>query len=368
MSNKRKVKSPPPQKDVLTPTEQSVLKLLKKSPNLLSVREVSERLDKSERTIVRTIEALSKKGYTVEAIPIGGQCGECSIALPPDVIPNARPPLVVHSMLDYKTGHRKIGATGDNHLGSKHERLDVLNAIYDRYADEGVTEVFNTGNWIEGEKHKLNFHDIKVFGMDDQIDYFIQNYPQRKGITTYLVAGDDHEGWYQQRERIEIGRHMQLLAEKAGRKDLIYVGYVEADIELKAPHGSRMMKIMHPGGGSAYAISYTSQKIVESFQGGEKPSVLLLGHYHKFDFCYPREVYTVQTACTCDQSVFMRKAKIQAQVGGCLIDFNQAEDGRITRLSAEFIPFFDRGFYTGENRRNYTPVESMPDSAISPKI
>jgi hypothetical protein len=34
-----------------------------------------------------------------------------------------------------------------------------------------------------------------------------------------------------------------------------------------------------------------------SFQGGEKPSVLLIGHYHKFEYCYPREVHVVQTGC-----------------------------------------------------------------------
>ncbi|MEN6603783.1 MAG: hypothetical protein ABFD86_15340, partial [Bryobacteraceae bacterium] len=248
------------------------------------------------------------------------------------------------SLADFKGGWRSFGATGDNHLGSKHERLDALNTLYDIFADEGITEVYNTGNWIEGES-RVNKHDIKVFGLDGQIDYWVQNYPQRKGITTYYVAGDDHEGWYQQREGMNIGRHAQWAAEHSGRTDLKFLGYVEADIELKTPGGSGWMKIMHPGGGAAYALSYAPQKIVESFQGGEKPRVLLLGHYHKFDFCYPREVYTVQTGCTVDQSIFMRKNKIQAHVGGCVVRINQSADGIINRCQAEFISFFDRDFY-----------------------
>src|ERR1700744_3704766 len=37
-----------------------------------------------------------------------------------------------------------FGACGDNHLGSKYARLDVLNSLYDIYEKEGVDRVFNT--------------------------------------------------------------------------------------------------------------------------------------------------------------------------------------------------------------------------------
>ena len=102
---------------------------------------------------------------------------------------------------------------------------------------------------------------------------------------------------------------------------------------------------MHPGGGSAYAISYTAQKIVESLQGGEKPHFMLLGHYHKFNQGYPREVHTVQGGTTQDQTPFMRKQKIQAHVGFCIIRFHQAETGEINRFNVEWVPFYDKGFY-----------------------
>jgi len=329
--------------------------LLARAKQRLTVRNISERLDCSEKTVRKDLAALKSVGYSVNVAE--------DLAEFAPVRPGSSEPLIVHSMADYKTGMRVFGACGDNHLGSKHERRDVLNAIYDVYADEGVTEVFNTGNWIEGEAGRLNFHDIKVFGMDDQLDYWIENYPQRPGITTHFVAGDDHEGWYQKRERVEIGRYAMLRARAAGRNDLVYLGYMEADVELKAKRGSRMMKVMHPGGGSAYALSYAPQKIVEALQGGEKPNIILIGHYHKFDLCFPREVWCLQTGCTVDQSVFMRKCKIQAHVGGCLVWINQAEDGRITRFRAEFLPFYDRGFYRTPQRREFTPVVSLPVAA-----
>ena len=105
--------------------------------------------------------------------------------------------------------------------------------------------------------------------------------------------------------------------------------------------------MIHAGGGSTYAISYSAQKIVESYQGGEKPAILLIGHYHKYDVGYPREVYTVQPGCTQDQTPFMRKKKIQAMVGGASISFKQDEIGILHDFTVTWNPFYDRDFYKG---------------------
>lgn len=324
------------------PTQESLKTFLRGKRRAFTIPELSEALDRSEKTVTAAIDGLKADGYNIVI-------RESGVELADQVVPgNSRE--IVHEIKHYKAHHYKFGVTGDNHLGSNHERLDVLNALYDLYESEGVDTVYNTGNWIEGEA-RFNRHDIRVFGMGSQVDYFVENYPQRKGITTYFVAGDDHEGWLQQREQIIIGEFAEDRARRAGREDLKYIGYVEADIELKAPGGSRWMKVMHPGGGSAYALSYAAQKLVESFQGGEKPAVLLYGHYHKFDYNYAREVHAVGTGCTVDQSIFMRKNKIQAHVGGVLIDFNQAPDGTINRFRVEWLPFYDRGYYTGKVRK-----------------
>lgn len=242
------------------------------------------------------------------------------------------------------TGFYKFGAIGDNHLCSRYERLDVLNALYDLYEAEGITTVYNTGNWIDGEA-RFNKHDLNTYGMDNQVNYFIKNYPRRKGIKTYFVAGDDHEGWYTQTVGIDIGKHAERKAREAGREDLIYLGYMEADVVLKSPNGETILRVLHPGGGSSYAISYTIQKIVESYQGGEKPHVLLAGHYHKADYAYVRGVHCIQTGTTQDQSPFMRKKKLAAHLGGWVVEMATDDNGAVTRFKQEFMPFYDNGYY-----------------------
>lgn len=246
---------------------------------------------------------------------------------------------------DRGDGWTVFGFITDKHLCSRHARLDVLEAAYKTFDDEGVTEVFDAGNWIDGEA-RFNRQELIKFGLDDQLNYLIEVHPHRPHIVTHYVSGDDHEGWYAQRERINVGQYLELRAKKAGRKDLHFIGHVEADVELKNKGGSSTMRVMHPGGGSAYAFSYAPQKIVESFQGGEKPAVLLLGHYHKRDVCYPREVHVISGGCVQDQTMFMRKQKIAAHVGFTIIKIKQDPDrGHIVRLAEEWFPFYDRGFY-----------------------
>ena len=302
----------------------------------LTLIELADKLDVSPKTVQEALTRLHKSGHNVDVkheqatihtqVPAGTQ--------------------VVVDSTDFTEGRDfKFGALGDSHLYSKYERLDALNCLYDIYKSEGINTVYHTGNAVDGEFRFNKFDLLGPSGIGPQIEYFARNYPVRDGITTNFITGDDHEGWWINREGINVGRLMQDTAESLGRTDLKFIGHMETDVVLKAPNGDAVMRVMHPGGGSAYATSYTAQKIVESFQGGEKPDILLIGHYHKLEYGYPREVHVVQTGCTQDQTPFMRKLKIQAHVGGTIVQFHQANTGEINRFKVEFIPFYDRGFY-----------------------
>lgn len=245
----------------------------------------------------------------------------------------------------------KIGFVSDNHLCSHFERLDVLNLLYDLFESEGVSLVVNGGNWIDGEA-RFNKNDIHTTGFGRQIDYAVKNYPYKEGLETWFISGDDHEGWYNQREGINSGEFFQMQRERAGMFDLKHLGYVEADIDLNGGKYEIPMwcRIMHPGGGSSYAVSYAPQKIIESLQGGEKPHIMFIGHYHKLSYNIVRNVHAIQMGTTCDQTIFMRKKKLAAHVGGGIAEFNRASDGLINRCKVEFITAYDKKFYIGKDK------------------
>lgn len=237
-----------------------------------------------------------------------------------------------------------IGVIADMHYCSKYCREDVVDALYDRFAAEGVTDVYVPGNWIDGEA-RFNKQDILIHGVDNQVRYFIEHLPRRDGITTHVLSGDDHEGWYVQREGLNIGNRLEHMAQDMGRDDITDLGYMERDISLDQDDGSAILRVAHMGGGSSYATSYTAQKYVEALQGGEKPKIVLAGHYHKYDVSYPREVHVIQPGCCQDQTPFMRKRKIQAHVGGVILKVRQNTQGVITSLQHEWFPFYDKAFY-----------------------
>lgn len=314
--------------------ESLVRRSLKKGP--LHLSDLADSMDVKSTRIAKAISSMERRGAMILRTLDGRYDLGISAALEPG-----------RFEIKGRRGEwqHQFGFVTDNHLCNKHSRLDVLNAAYDEFERRGITTVLNAGNMIDGEMRFNRNELLTAPGMDNQIDYLIDNYPERKGIRTLFVAGDDHEGWYQQREGVEIGRYMMNRAKEQGRNDLQYLGYAECDIALKFGEGESTLRLVHPGGGSAYAISYTDQKRTESYQGGEKPDIENVGHYHKFNHGYPREVHTLQGGCTCDQTLFMRKKRIQAHVGFSIESIKQDLMGAVSRFNVEWFPFFDRGFY-----------------------
>lgn len=316
--------------------QQDILNFVKskKKTNLI---DICNAVDMSPKAVQKAVKGLIKEGFNIDI------SSDSNIELS-SILPRQKN-LVINTRDYFGNDWIRFGALADTHLCSKYERLDVLNALYDIYEKEGIQTVYHGGNWIDGDC-RFNKYDVVCSGVENQVKYFIQNYPQRKGIKTLIISGDDHEGWYVQREGINIGKIMQNRATESGRNDLIDLGYMERQLVFKKGSGESKVNVVHFGGGSSYAFSYRTQKHVEAFQGGEKPSVVLAGHLHKWDYCYPREVHGFQIGCVEDQTPFMRKNNIQAMVGGCIIELKQDSKGVFVRVRVEWMPFFDRKYYS----------------------
>jgi hypothetical protein len=242
-----------------------------------------------------------------------------------------------------------FGAAGDLHAASKYTRWDVRHDLYRQFIEAGAQCSFDTGNWIDGEA-RFNHYDLVVSGFDAQCKLLAREHPH--GLPTYAVWGDDHEGWYVQREGIDVGKYAQQIMREAGHPwtDL---GFMEAHVVLRNANSgaTTTMAVCHPGGGSAYALSYSIQKIIESLEGGEKPAVGLYGHYHKMWAGNIRNVWCVQTGCAQDQTPFMRKKRLEAHVGGALVKLRQdPRTGAIVSCAPELIRYFNREYYTGSGR------------------
>lgn len=334
----------------LNDLEENILRLSKRTKN--SITDLANSLDVGPNRIKETIEGLYKKGYAInlneEVVSVGYHNDNPIHKIDVTKFFGGKPEKVYllrnGEKKEIEGFNYKFGAIADTHLGSKYERLDILNALYDIFEREGVKIVLHGGNYVDGE-FRFNKFETKTHGFDEMIDYFLTNYPKRKGIKTLFISGDDHEGWWTQSTGIDPGRVIEERQKQYNRDDLVYLGYQEADLELKTSNGSALLKILHGGKGTSYADSYRTQKMVESLQEGEKPHILLVGHYHKAIYHTPRGVHTLLLGCTQGQSRFMRKMEIKAYLGGWLVDINQAPTGEINRFKPEWIQFWDKNFY-----------------------
>lgn len=262
----------------------------------------------------------------------------------------------------------RFGAFGDLHAASKYTRWDVREDLTRRAEEFGAQAILDTGNWIDGEK-PFNRYDLEVVGLDSQVRILAERYPKTK-IPTYAVTGADHEGWYVKSEGIDVGRYCESVMRDAGHP-WTNLGYMQADIVLRnAKSGATsILRVMHPGGGTGYALSYRPQKIIEAMEGGEKPAVLLLGHYHKIDFGLVRNVWYVQTGCQADQTPFMAQKAIEAHVGGFMIEMEQdPETGAIISFTPMARRYFNRSYYFKAGMANDRwsgsgPIKQVPRKA-----
>lgn len=267
----------------------------------------------------------------------------------PEKAPKLSPPKFGRLPLDVIDASEwvNLGLVADTHLASKEERLTELHLQYDLFAQEGITSVFHAGNMVDGYIPRINGGSVFECSVDGQCRYVIKNYPQRKGITTFFITGDDHEGWWQ-KEGFNFGGYLMYLASLDKRDDLKYIGHVESDVELRVKNSAKptILKVQHPGGGSAYARSYAGQKQVEALEGGEKPDILVQGHYHVSNYMSERNVHVINLPGFQDQTVFARKKRLRMEVGGAILNFKvNLDNGSVTRCRVEFNRYFTRSFY-----------------------
>lgn len=301
---------------------QWLLDALKKLGDKASVEEIADYADVSPRRVREGAEALGLKGYRVAS-------GEAHVELH-----RAPPPSDnVHKIL-FKGKTIRFGVVSDTHLGSKHERLEELHAAYKVFEDEGITTVYHPGDLVcglgifPGQLSEINYHSY-----EEQVNYAIENYPEAKGITTYMIAGNhDLEGQFG-----KIGAN-PVVAFTNIRKDVVYGGDYRATYEL--PQGTRLY-MLHPKGGLSYALSYKVQKIAESFEGGSKPHLCMVGHYHRRGSFEWRNIQMLLAGCFEGGSSFgARLGMGEPAVGFHTIEMTVADDGSIVKFLPRWWKFY----------------------------
>lgn len=229
--------------------------------------------------------------------------------------------------------HIIFALMGDTQIGSKYTQMSYLHNFYDIVEQRGIKDVYHTGDLTEGLKMRVG-HEYELYEVsaDEMRDDVIKNYPLREGIRTHFITGNHDASIYKQ-IGYDIG---QAIAHE--RPDMEYLGRDCAIVKL-TPNCT--LELRHPWDGTAYALSYKLQKMIEAMESDSKPNILAVGHYHKVEYMFYRNVHAFQTGCFQSQTPFTRGKGISVHMGGWIIDIKVGTDGTIKELSPTFIPFYN---------------------------
>jgi UDP-2,3-diacylglucosamine pyrophosphatase LpxH len=226
----------------------------------------------------------------------------------------------------------KFAIMGDTQFGSKYTQITYLHDFYDLCKKEGIKDVYHTGDITDGLKmrpgHEYELYEVSADEMRDDV---VNNYPKRDGITTHFITGN-HDASIYKHIGYDIG---QAIAN--ARPDMNYLGRDCAVINLTP---KCTLELRHPWDGTAYAISYKIQKMIEAMESDSKPNILAVGHYHKCEYIFYRNVHALQTGCFQGQTPFTRGKGISVHMGGWIVTIHVDENGYIQRFSPEFIPCY----------------------------
>lgn len=226
----------------------------------------------------------------------------------------------------------RFGLIGDTQFGSKYAQITHLHRFYDICSNLGITDIYHTGDITDGIKMRQG-HEYELYAIsaDEQREDVVKNYPKRNDITTHFITGNHDASLYK-----HVGYDIGAAIAK-DRQDMDYLGRDCAIVNL-TPNCT--LELRHPWDGTAYAISYKVQKMIEAMEADSKPNILAVGHYHKQEYIFYRNIHALQTGCFQSQTPFTRGKGISVVMGGYIVTARVDENGYIQAFDPAFIPFY----------------------------
>jgi len=271
-----------------------------------------------------------RRGYSSFQNIIGGEILNWKNIATPELLEEASRRGFIHSQREILINRHyefpkkkkpfKIGLVSDTHLGSQMQQITLLREAYKFFKDQGITKVLHAGDLVEGsgKQYKGQLYEMFLHGADPMLEYAVQNYPNEKGITTYIIGGSHDYSFYKD------GGYdlLKKFAEK--RDDIKYLGQSGAFMNF----GNIKTYLMHPSGGVPYARSYRLQKTIEQFKPQDKPNILFCGHLHiTLELPSYRNVAGFQLPCFQSQTQYLREKGLNPDIGFVILEIIPDENG-----------------------------------------
>ena len=225
----------------------------------------------------------------------------------------------------------RIGYMTDLHLGSIYTNPDFVGMAFEQFSAANVDMIAISGDVSEGMSGRAgHVYECSHVGYAAQKAHAIDVLKLWTHTPMYMIDGN-HDRWFIK----AVGAH--IVSDVCDAiPNAEFLGHDEGDIVLNQ---QSTIKMWHGEDGSSYAISYRLQKLIESFTGGEKPSVLFAGHVHKQGYFFMRHVHCVSGGAIQSQSKWMRSKRLAAHTGFHIVELRLNEKG-VASCRVEWFPLY----------------------------
>jgi len=247
---------------------------------------------------------------------------------------------------EFHEPHFKIGLYADTHIGSAYEAEEERKNFYALCHAEGVTALYHAGDVVAGNGvYRGQIHELRpdCIGAQAQVERAARDFVGAD-LDIYFILGNHDLKWWMD-YGFNVGTQIEDTARAlGGERTIKCLGQASARINLGKEPCQCVLDLIHPSGGTAYAISYRAQKIAESYTGGDKPHVVSIGHFHKAnELPHCRNMAAIQPGCFEWQTPFMRGKALEAHVAGCILEgWMEEVNGRpsMRRMRMEWAKYY----------------------------
>jgi UDP-2,3-diacylglucosamine pyrophosphatase LpxH len=239
-------------------------------------------------------------------------------------------PIVRAANIEFRGLRFKWMQISDTHLGSKHTNPADIVAAFKHAEEEGCQMIAHVGDVFEGMSGREgHIYELSEIGYAAQLELGRQVFSETK-LPVNAISGN-HDEWFIKSNGAYI---VKELCDRLPH--LNYLGQNYGTIYL---NGARYELTHGLDGGGSYAISYRVQKIIEAYEGGQKPQIIGTGHDHKAGYFFLRNVHAFLGGCMQNQSDWMRQTRKAAMKGYWIIDA-LIDDGEVKTIKMQFTPFY----------------------------
>lgn len=229
-----------------------------------------------------------------------------------------------------------VAVISDLHFGSKYCLREQLREFVTYAYGEGVRNVIVPGDLLDG-CYKHGLWELSHHGLDEQVDDMFATLPALDGLRYHAITGN-HDETFEDTCGIHVGPYIEDRFRSRGRHDVRFYGRRGAWIRI----GGAVVDLWHPRGGGSYAKSYKLQKKIEGYAAGQKPHILLVGHWHQYCHLYERGVHGF--LCPTFQgggSSFGKSLGGAPTIGGLIMSWDLTEGGTMRRFAHEYRAYFE---------------------------